>query len=872
MFNLSRCVLTFVAALALIACRNGGYDAPPVTNYGALSFSSAAFSVTEGTASTTITVNRTGGSTGAVTVNYATGGGTATAAADYTAASGILSWAAGDATSKTFTVTITDDSAVEPAETVNLALSSATGGATLGTSAAALTIADNDSTVAFSAAAFSVGEAGSSAAISVTRSAGAGASLPAASVSFATSNGSATAGSDYTATATTVNWVAGDAAAKTVNIPVANDTIVEGSETVNLALTSPTGAVLGAQTTAVLTITDDDVVTMSGVAATGAPLAGATVTLKDANGAVRTATTNASGQYSLDTTALMPPFILRVVSGGITLFSEGLVAGSSGSPATVNTHPYTNLLMQVYYQGQGLSAATVFNTAGAPSAVPSAEALRNIANIVAGIIQPVLNQAGVDTATFNLITTTFTANGASFDGVLDDTVFNSNGLDFTVNNGTVTQTVDVNVDADGNSTPGDISLNSTTTDNTSQESSQSSQQTTVATAAQQSDFDAAIAGVRTTFSNIASTAAQRGANLTASDMLPFIDAQFLDEGQDRNGLAGDLAGFFTQQVPAGATVTVDDVSVRNFTEAGTADLVSAVIRIRVTPQQGNAFTQELGGAEDGNHGIVFKRQNNGAFLFFGDQTIIRIRVRVQFVRNYDNASGPGTLTDRKRMQVQSSVVAGSISSIVVNSTQGQLPLNCTGGADVNDPNYNTERPLGATSLTLGKRNGTFNGEERFDLPCAFGFPALTAYPPAGSQYSFSVTPTGSSAVAQASVLNASTTEVVDIHTINGVTREQFRQANTAATVRGTSVTVSWTMPGTLNVSGVELRGFVQSANQQTNGGGSDIDGPQLSAGAITGSISIPANSNDGNPATNVNISVVYTGSNGEQTSATVLYQ
>ena len=103
------------------------------------------YSVNENQGTASITVTRTGGSDGAVAVNYATSNSTATAGSDYTATSGTLNFAAGE-TSKTITVPIIDDTAVEGNETVNVTLSSPTGGATLGSPASAsLTIVDNDS-------------------------------------------------------------------------------------------------------------------------------------------------------------------------------------------------------------------------------------------------------------------------------------------------------------------------------------------------------------------------------------------------------------------------------------------------------------------------------------------------------------------------------------------------------------------------------------------------------------------------------------------------------------------------------------------------------------------------------------------------------
>jgi DNA/RNA endonuclease G (NUC1) len=115
------------------------------TNSGALQFSAATYNIAENGGSVTINVTRTGGSDGAVSVNYATSNGTATAGADYTATSGTLNFANGDAVSKTFTVPVLDDAIYEGNETVTLTLSSPAGGATLGSpTTSTLTIVEND--------------------------------------------------------------------------------------------------------------------------------------------------------------------------------------------------------------------------------------------------------------------------------------------------------------------------------------------------------------------------------------------------------------------------------------------------------------------------------------------------------------------------------------------------------------------------------------------------------------------------------------------------------------------------------------------------------------------------------------------------------
>jgi hypothetical protein len=108
----------------------------------------------------------------------------------------------------------------------------------------------------FSSATYSVNENGASAAVTVTRTGG---SAGAVAVTLTTSNGSASAGSDYTAISQTVNFADGDTTSKTVNIAIQNDGDLEGNETVNLALSNPTGgATLGGPNTAFLTIVDDD--------------------------------------------------------------------------------------------------------------------------------------------------------------------------------------------------------------------------------------------------------------------------------------------------------------------------------------------------------------------------------------------------------------------------------------------------------------------------------------------------------------------------------------------------------------------------------------------------------------------------------------
>jgi surface-anchored protein len=95
-----------------------------VGNVGQLEFDASSYAVNENTGDATITVHRINGSDGQLTVNYATSNGTAISGSDYTASSGTLTFADQE-TSKTITIPITNDSADESNETINLALSAA---------------------------------------------------------------------------------------------------------------------------------------------------------------------------------------------------------------------------------------------------------------------------------------------------------------------------------------------------------------------------------------------------------------------------------------------------------------------------------------------------------------------------------------------------------------------------------------------------------------------------------------------------------------------------------------------------------------------------------------------------------------------------
>jgi hypothetical protein len=82
------------------------------------------------------------------------------------------------------------------------------------------------------------------------------------SVQYSTSDGTATAGSDYAAANGTLAFKPGETA-KTISITVNGDTAVESDETVNVTLLNPVNAKLGTAS-AVATMTNDDAAPRSG--------------------------------------------------------------------------------------------------------------------------------------------------------------------------------------------------------------------------------------------------------------------------------------------------------------------------------------------------------------------------------------------------------------------------------------------------------------------------------------------------------------------------------------------------------------------------------------------------------------------------------
>jgi hypothetical protein len=327
---------------------------------GALAFSLAGYSATETAGSAVITVRRTGGTAAGVTVGYATSGGTAQAGVHYGATSGTLTFGAG-VVSQIFTVPVLNDVALGPDRTVNLVLSSPTGGATLAApQSAVLTLVSADAVVGFSAATYTVSEAGTTALITVKRS---GPLTDTVTADFALSDGTATEGSDYVASTGTLIF-GPNVATQTLSVGILDDTASEGDESVDLQLVgvSPNAA-LG-RSAAVLTIAEDEPKVQFSAASYAVAEAKkvATVTVKRSGSPAGTVTVNYA---TSDGTATAGVHYLP--AAGTLSFGPGVVSKTfavtviddalDGSNVTINLALSSPVGAQI--GGSGLSFITV---------------------------------------------------------------------------------------------------------------------------------------------------------------------------------------------------------------------------------------------------------------------------------------------------------------------------------------------------------------------------------------------------------------------------------------------------------------------------------------------------------------------------------
>ncbi len=205
----------------------------------------------------TVTAERCCHGRSEATVDASTTGGTATAGEDYTATSRTITFRepidAGD-----IDIPVIDDGEAETLETIDVALSNATGRMALSANrTGTVTVIDNDglSRLSFAKASTSTFENFGTVELIVVRS---GDSSTATSVSYSTGDGSAVSGDDYTETTGMIEIAAGSRISKPIEIPLVNDRSAEGEESFTVTLEAPAGSELQEPATVEVVISDDE--------------------------------------------------------------------------------------------------------------------------------------------------------------------------------------------------------------------------------------------------------------------------------------------------------------------------------------------------------------------------------------------------------------------------------------------------------------------------------------------------------------------------------------------------------------------------------------------------------------------------------------
>ncbi|WP_172435849.1 Calx-beta domain-containing protein [Sediminicola luteus] len=234
-----------------------------------IAFDTTSLEVNEAAGTISLDVLLTGNVDGGFSVDFATANGSAEAGNDYTANNGTLSFVGTNGETQTITVQITDDALIENTEDFFVNLSNIT--TTLigiNTPQATVSILDNDAIagtgIAFDTTSLEVNEAAGTITLDVVLTGNVASGF---SVDFATANGSAEAGNDYTANNGTLNFIGTNGEVQTITVLITDDTLIENTEDFFVNLSNITTNLIGINTPqASVAILDNDAIAGTGIA------------------------------------------------------------------------------------------------------------------------------------------------------------------------------------------------------------------------------------------------------------------------------------------------------------------------------------------------------------------------------------------------------------------------------------------------------------------------------------------------------------------------------------------------------------------------------------------------------------------------------
>ncbi len=259
---------------------------------------------------------------------------------------------------------------------------------------------------------------------------------------------------------------------------------------------------------------------LSGTVAVGAPLPGASVTLKDATGKTLTVTAGADGSYTFkDVSGLTAPLMLQAkgTAGGAsyTLHSVLESVPAAGVSGVINVTPATDAATA---QAVGADPATVFADATKIKAVDAVKLADAKARLNAAL-KDVLTALGEDPSKVDLFTTKFAADNKGLDKLLDLVAVSSNAS----TSGQEIKITDKNTQASNTIAP-------------------DAKPADVAKVGAPSDADVKLdtSGIKNFLSAFNALTATAD-NINSAAMLDLFDAEFLDNGNNRAAQIASIA-------------------------------------------------------------------------------------------------------------------------------------------------------------------------------------------------------------------------------------------------------------------------------------------------------------------------------------------
>lgn len=551
-------------------------------------------------------------------------------------------------------------------------------------------------------------------------------------------------------------------------------------------------------------------VAVSGTVAAGSAVAGADVIFKDTNGQQTTATTSANGQYSITTTGLTSPYLVKVTtSADMPGYPAGTVfysVSADSSPSVVNVTPLTDLIVRTWYQLQP-SPVTADVAFADPVANPPPEP--SVVSVVEYVVRSLVGNAladnGVDWSAMNLISTPFVSNGAGMDAALG-------GISVDAASGSLsTATVSTAITA--------VNGNISSIASAVSASGVSGSTMPVPTNAQAS----ALKGIQTLLDAFSATVNAKGTQLADTDILPYLDVSAMSGGLNRAYMAIEYADRFRAKSGEQFAVRLLSLDSQNGNVARistSVEIVNGTDKFSIQGPQAEVI-----------------QQGNGQWLIRGDQQIAQAGA-TSLIRGDNDPLTPDFVGVNFHVNVLQDALGGTPFGSAVPAVNGpgaaNLPMNSGGPRDSTFYAYPGAAATTFTHYTYG-----------LDLAAASGV--------SGSTYTVRL-PTSYGAVTYSYTVKGETTEMITITPPN-------------APVLGSAITVGWTLPTTFAVTGVQFEGTTV-----VKGSGGEVrkcdpvNSPYfLPASATSGTITLPGTCGDllGDESLLGRVSVAIYGAGGE---------